>query len=100
MRKHKQLKVSRSRRTFSFTSPDAPRRVSLVGDFNNWDPKKHPMRDKGEGLWQKAVLLEPGTYEYKFWVDGEWEIDENSENRCPNKFGTLNNFITILPWQQ
>lgn len=99
MRKHKQLKAGRCRRTFSLTAPGA-RSVSLVGDFNKWDPEKHPMREKGGGIWQKAVLLEPGTYEYKFRVDGEWEIDENNEDRCPNEFGTMNNFITILPWQQ
>ena len=96
MGKPKKRKTSRRRATFVLDAPHA-HRVSLVGDFNNWDPQKHPMNNKGEGRWQKAVMLDPGTYEYKFWVDEQWLIDNRNAYRCPNTFGTMNSLITVSP---
>ena len=49
---------------------------------------------------KKTVVLKPGTYEYKFWVDGEWMLDAGNDNRCANNFGTVNSFVTVSPWQQ
>jgi 5'-AMP-activated protein kinase regulatory beta subunit len=99
MSKTKQLQPSRRRTTFAILAPDA-RRVSLVGDFNEWNPKKHPMAKNDEGLWQKTVMLEPGTYEYKFWVDEQWMIDTRNDYRRPNRFGTMNSLVTVSPWHK
>ena len=99
MKKHKQLKTTRHRTNFALSAPTA-RHVSLVGDFNNWDTKKHPMQKNTKGQWKKTIILRPGTYEYKFWVDGEWMIDGSNDNRCANKFGTLNNLVMVTPWKK
>src|SRR6266567_3103928 len=51
----------------------APRatQVSLVGDFNDWDATRTPMRRTGsEALWTVVVPLMPGRYHYAFFVDG------------------------------
>jgi 1,4-alpha-glucan branching enzyme len=32
--------------TFSFKSTEA-RKVILIGDFNSWNPQKHPMKKNG-----------------------------------------------------
>lgn len=75
----------------------AARRVQLVGDFNDWrtdDPnvllRKHPA-----GTWFIDVHLTPGTYEYKFLVDGEYVTDPRNPFRRPNPFGTLNSVILL-----
>ena len=39
-------KIKRRKITFSFESSDA-KKVILMGDFNNWNPKKHPMKKIG-----------------------------------------------------
>ncbi|HKJ87130.1 MAG TPA: 1,4-alpha-glucan branching enzyme, partial [Gammaproteobacteria bacterium] len=51
---------------FSVWAPNAER-VSVVGDFNQWDGRRHPMRAReGTGVWELFVPeLEPGTL-YKF----------------------------------
>jgi 1,4-alpha-glucan branching enzyme len=36
---------------FAVWAPNA-RRVSVVGDFNNWDGRRHPMRRRDAGLWE------------------------------------------------
>jgi 1,4-alpha-glucan branching enzyme len=53
---------------FAVWAPEA-RRVSVVGDFNAWDGRRHPMRlHPGNGLWE---LFVPGVGEgarYKFEI--------------------------------
>ena len=66
-----------------------------MGDFNNWDPKKHLMKKDGNGVWNKAVILSPGSYEYKFLVDGQWKEDSQNDQTCLNCFGTYNNILNL-----
>jgi 1,4-alpha-glucan branching enzyme len=55
---------------FAVWAPNA-RRVSLVGDFNLWDGRRHVMRLRHEaGIWELFVPgLKPGTL-YKYEVKG------------------------------
>ena len=54
--------------SFALWAPNA-RAVSVVGDFNGWDPRVHPLRSLGSsGLWEGAVPgLGPGAL-YKFQI--------------------------------
>jgi 1,4-alpha-glucan branching enzyme len=46
--------------------------VSLVGDFNNWDGRRHPMRKHPNGIWELFVPgLSEGTI-YKYQVRQRW----------------------------
>ena len=51
---------------FAVWAPNAER-VSVVGDFNHWDGRSHPMRVHGNGVWELFVPdLAPGTvYKYE-----------------------------------
>lgn len=53
------------------------RRVMLAGSFNNWTTLGAPMTKTDTG-WIRDVKLEPGVYEYKFIVDGNWTRDVNN----------------------
>jgi len=87
-------KIKRQKITFSFDSSDA-KEVILMGDFNNWNSKKHPMKKDDNGKWTRAVLLPPGQYEYKFLVDGQWKEDPQNDRICSNKFGSYNNVVNL-----
>jgi len=87
-------KIKRQKVHFSVESARA-REVFLMGDFNNWDPKAHPMKNDGNGLWVKSVIIPPGKYEYKYLIDGEWKEDPKNEQTCPNCFGTLNSILNL-----
>lgn len=87
-------KIKRRKIAFSFESSDA-KEVNLVGDFNNWNPKKHPMKKDDNGRWTKAVILPPGQYEYKFLVDGQWKQDPQNDRISQNNFGTYNNVFNL-----
>ena len=90
----KQQKPKRRRLTFTLDAPRAEE-VCLMGDFNNWDAKKHPMNKDDYGTWKKIVYLAPGTYEYKFLVDGRWNLDPDNRKTCHNCYGTSNNIIVV-----
>lgn len=55
---------------FAVWAPNA-RRVSVVGDFNSWDGRRHPMRQRGSsGVWELFVpRLQAGTC-YKYEILG------------------------------
>jgi 1,4-alpha-glucan branching enzyme len=60
---------------FAVWAPNA-RRVSVVGNFNNWDGRRHPLRIRGSsGIWE---LFLPGLGEgeiYKFEIKGRDNIN-------------------------
>lgn len=47
--------------------------VSLRGSFNNWG--EWPMEREPDGSWAITVCLEPGEYQYKFYINGRWPKD-------------------------
>jgi 1,4-alpha-glucan branching enzyme len=53
---------------FATWAPNAER-VSVVGNFNQWDGRRHPMRVRGDsGVWELFIPeIEPGEY-YKFEI--------------------------------
>ena len=86
--------TKKGRISFKLDAPGA-KKVSLVGDFNKWNPKTHLMRKDKKGLWSKTILIPPGRYEYKFFVDGEWWNDPHNDQTVFNSFGSINNVLTI-----
>ena len=94
MKRPVSLKTRKRRVSFCLEAPQS-REVSVAGSFNGWNPRKHPMRKTADGRWEKSVILEPGTYEYKFFADGRWVEDFRDAQQCPNCFGTSNNIVVV-----
>jgi len=59
---------------FRLIRPSATR-VYLVGDFNNWSTTAIEMTAGDDGAWQADLDLEPGTYRFRYHVDGRWVTD-------------------------
>ena len=78
------------------------KRVMLSGSFNNWSTLQGVMLKTDSG-WVKDVSLEPGTYAYKFIINGHWEYDQNNNLREDDGAGNTNsiyyryNFSLRLP---
>jgi len=72
------------------------KKVSLVGEFNNWNPDADPMQRDKNGTWTKTKRLSPGNLEYKFLVDNEWIQDPQNMRVCSNCFGTQNNIVKVI----
>jgi 1,4-alpha-glucan branching enzyme len=52
---------------FAVFAPNA-RRVSVVGDFNFWDGRRHPMRVRGNGFWELFVPGAKAGDRYKYEI--------------------------------
>ena len=85
----KQPRTKTKRVRFELHAPEA-QNATLAGNFNWWDVNSLPMKKDKQGTWKVSVALEPGKYEYRFWVDGEWADDPNAQERIPNPFGSQN----------
>ena len=80
--------------TFRFYAPNA-REVKLAGDFNQWQPQSLRKTREENGFWENTLDLKRGQYQYKFIVDGEWQIDSQHPNCVQNPYGTLNSVIRV-----
>ena len=52
---------------FALWAPNAVR-VSVVGEFNRWDGRSHPMRRHGNGVWELFIPDLPAGVLYKFEI--------------------------------
>ncbi|MDH3519419.1 MAG: AAA family ATPase [Myxococcales bacterium] len=73
--------------------------VRIAGDFNGWVPDKGVRSSiQAEGqtrVWTKILQLPPGTYEYRYVVDGEWREDPNNPQAIPSSVGGRNSILVV-----
>jgi hypothetical protein len=88
--------AERGPRTIEFvlrTAADSA--VTLVGDFNDWNPRATPLHPGAGGVWTVTVPLHPGRYRYTFIVDGSWRRDPAAPRALEDDFGTPTSVITV-----
>ena len=70
--------------------------VMLAGTFNDWNVGATPMTDPdGNGIYEATLLLAPGTYQYKYVVDGNWITDEQADAFADDGFGGRNSILKV-----
>ncbi|MCC9075078.1 hypothetical protein FKZ61_002985 [Litorilinea aerophila] len=78
--------------TFVMHAPFKPY-VSLVGDFNRWNTRAHPMVTNGRGTWW-ITLPHPGQTRYGFYV----AIDEQAHSWVGDPYATQVAWTSDGPW--
>ena len=76
-----------------FCQAPLAKQVSLVGDFNDWDPDVTPMIRQPDGRWMASVELRHGYHEYVFLVDGKRMLDPLASGKTRD---ARNNFVSLL----
>lgn len=72
-------------------------KVSLVGEFNDWDPSRHPL-EKNNGIWETELFLQPGIYEYKFILNDCMKInDPANQAKIEDRGNGYNSLIHVTP---
>lgn len=80
---------------FVLAAPTAAR-VSVVGDFNDWNPVATPLHRRTRGVWVASIPLPPGRHVYAFMVDGErWVPDPSAPLAPEDGFGSRNSVIVV-----
>ena len=81
--------AEKKKQKFGFTAPTSES-VMLVGDFTQWAQKPISLKKQNNGRWEATVSLSPGTYHYRFLVDGQWRDDPECTLLVPNPYGGSN----------
>jgi len=68
--------------------------VSLVGDFNQWNPDTHPMKQMPDRAWMINVELKHGHHRYAFLVDGVITLDPRAQGITRNDKGER---VSLVP---
>jgi hypothetical protein len=80
---------------FVFVAPYAAK-VTLVGDFNGWNPSTMPMRRSADGrAWLLDVRLAPGRHVYSFVVDGDLAPDPAAPRAGDDDFGVPSSVVFV-----
>jgi chromosome partitioning protein len=73
--------------------------VRIAGDFNGWVPDRGVRSliasEGGDRVWTKVLTLEPGTYQYRYVVDGEWREDPTNPESAPGPTGQPNSILMV-----
>ena len=78
---------------FICNAPEA-QSVSLVGDFNQWNPASHPMKQQPDRAWLLRVELKHGHHRYAFLVDGQLTLDPRAQGITRND---QNERVSLIP---
>ena len=96
-------KVEETEKNVTLTCRFEPgREVYAVGTFNNWqlwDKSKKMTDKKKDGVYSITLRLQPGRYEYKFFLvtngKGDWTEDVQNVERVQNAMGTYNSVLNV-----
>ncbi len=73
--------------------------VRIAGDFNGWVPDKGVrslIESEGQTrIWTKIIRLIPGTYQYRYVVDGEWREDPDNPEVASSAVGGRNSVLVV-----
>jgi 1,4-alpha-glucan branching enzyme len=71
----------KTRVTFRIGADQPPGTVSVVGDFNAWEPGRHELILRRNGSRSVSVTLTPGVHRFRYLgTDGLW-FDEDHADR-------------------
>lgn len=83
---------------FNYKPNGKPSEIFLAGTFNAWNPanKDYLLKDEdGDGVYSITLQLAPGTYQYKFVIDGTWTKDPYSPEATGDGFGGQNGKFAV-----
>jgi len=73
--------------------------VRIAGDFNGWIPDKGVrslIESEGQTrVWTKILQLPPGTYQYRYVVDGHWRDDPDNPETVSSEVGGHNSLLVV-----
>jgi len=73
-------------------------KVSVVGDFNNWNRTATPMRKAAEGGFEASVKLDAGKeYHFRYLFDDQrWDNDWHADKYAQSPFRDAENSVVIV----
>lgn len=69
--------------------------LQIAGEFNNWVPDKNIRTEHCNGHIKKMIQLQPGLYQYRLIINGEWQQDPNNPEQALNNYGVINSLLRV-----
>ncbi|MCB1167012.1 MAG: hypothetical protein KDK37_11215 [Leptospiraceae bacterium] len=70
--------------------------LSLVGEFNHWNPETHFFKRGEDGVFRLRLHLRPGEYLYMLVADGKWILDPlNPDTRFHRQLDELVSYFKV-----
>ena len=71
------------------------RKVSVVGDFNNWEKEATPLTKQENGDFTLALELDAGKeYRFRYLIDGKrWENDWHADKYVKSPYGAEDSVV-------
>ena len=69
--------------------------VFLVGDFSHWHTDHLPMRRAADHEWVLMMRLPPGTYQFRYYSQGQWYTDYAAFGVTRNRFGDFDSVLRV-----
>jgi 1,4-alpha-glucan branching enzyme len=81
----------------TFVLPQSIGNVSVVGDFNGWDPSAHPLRKRSNGTRSVTVDQAGGqAYSFRYYDgNGSYFDDPDADELEPNGFGETHSLLRV-----
>ncbi|MGE5291428.1 MAG: isoamylase early set domain-containing protein [Micromonosporaceae bacterium] len=76
MLKRSPMRNGKTRVTFSLPAQEPPGIVSVVGDFNGWQPGRHELAGRRNGVRSVTADLTAGTHWFRYLASGDVWFDE------------------------
>ena len=73
----------------------AAKHVTMVGDFNGWNPTSHRMNQMPDKAWTLQLQLKHGHHRYAFLVDGQLTLDPRSLGVTRNDKGERVSLVAV-----
>jgi 1,4-alpha-glucan branching enzyme len=71
---------TKTRVTFCLPTDQPAGTVSVVGDFNGWEPGRHALVPRRNGTRTISVILPPGVHRFRYLAtDAVWFDDETAD---------------------
>jgi 1,4-alpha-glucan branching enzyme len=73
------------------------KKVTVIGDFNNWDKDANPLKKLRTGNFSTTLNLPCGReYRFKYLIDdSQWENDWHADHYALNPYGGYDSVVSL-----
>ena len=89
MLKRTQSKDRKTKVTFTLPIDESTPSVSVVGDFNEWQPGMHELTPRRNGTRSVTLTLPAGTHHFRYLGTGGLWLDEMEADRIDSEGSVL-----------
>lgn len=83
--------------TFMLPASEVDQPVSVLGDFNGWDPFAHPLKKRSNGTRSATVEVAAGqALRFKYLAaDGRWFCDPDADSVIHDEYHTVDSLLVV-----